>query len=1110
MKLHNNYGLQFDFLENGAIKCILANNIRIGLRDANPFSLFGTSIYIRERNAPIRFEMIFGSGANSFYTFENNCYYAKGYWSTIEYLICLQLHNDDNAWLWTIELKNNASSSTQFDIIFIQDVGLKQISTGPVNEYYVSQYIERLILKDPQFGDVVCCRQNMKEQSGNPWLMAACENGSASATTDGINIYGSNFRKSKTPVALELDSLPGECAGESSVIALQTKAFDFKHTNTHSIRFVFKFTHDHPLATSQDDLSILPELFTQFNFIPPISTKWKKGSQNIFSQSNFFPADDLQEKNLTELFGSEMRFPEYYDGKLISFFYDQNRHVVLSKKEELTYRPHGHIIQSNVKLEQNDNIVSLTTWMFGIFNSHLKQGNTNFNTLLSINSSQYNLFPETGQRIFVEHKNKLYQLGIPSAYEMGQNFARWIYKHNGSTYQITTCASADIPVVNFDFKILSGSPVNTIITLNLDELNGWKVIQGKTPYEIIFVPASESLLAKNYPKAQYRMVLKKTNSSEIIIDNGKIVGIDANYSDLFMVVKSTNTVNLNINFICELNKNFNSNIISNYQFQVNSNSAIAFRKKTGLDITLSGTSKEIDILNEIIPWFESNALIHYLTPYGLEQFGGAAWGTRDISQGPIELLLSLGKYDEVKKILLTIFSNQKNDGWWPQWWMFDKYKNIRANEAHGDIGYWCIIALSNYVLNSGDFDILNTPLPYYTENVNDDITTTPLIEHLDRLIDRIIKSFIPGTSLVPFGGGDWNDSLQPVNSDLAKRLVSSWTVEMNYQAFVLVEKVYSQMGLEEKSLKLKEVCKRIKIDFNNHLIKEGIVAGYGLLENNNTFSLLIHPSDKVTGVQYSILPMNRGILSGIFNADQAENHQQIIKKILLGPDGARLMDKPLKYTGGLQNIFQRAESSTFFGREIGLMYVHEHIRYAESLAITGKAKEFAHALLQAIPISYSNVVKQADVRQSNCYYSSSDVILKNRYEADNNYSNIINGKYKLYGGWRVYSSGPGIFTGIIISRLLGFRFSTDYIVIDPVLPEEYDGLKATFAFNGIPLNVNYYVKKNNFSPFYIKINNIEPPFIYEENKYRKGGIKIENTIFLDLLNKTNNKIDIYL
>ena len=34
----------------------------------------------------------------------------------------------------------------------------------------------------------------------------------------------------------------------------------------------------------------------------------------------------------------------------------------------------------------------------------------------------------------------------------------------------------------------------------------------------------------------------------------------------------------------------------------------------------------------------------------------------------------------------------------------------------------------------------------------------------------------------------------------------------------------------------------------------------------------------------------------------------------------------------IYKIFRRAESAAFFGREIGLMYVHAHLRYGEALA----------------------------------------------------------------------------------------------------------------------------------------------------------------------------------
>lgn len=948
--------------------------------------------------------------------------------------------------------------------------------------------------------------------TGNPWLIAACKNGAASATTDGLYVYGKSYRKTKIPLALELDSFPGECAAESSVIAFQSKPFVFSSASTQQISFVFKFMPDHPSATSSNDLAILPGLFKQFIFKYPTTSNWEKGKHNLFSNSDFFPSQDLNESEINHFFSIEKRFPEFNHGKLLSFFYDKAKHVVLGEKDILAYRPHGHILQSNIKLHQDDNIVSLTTWSFGVFNSHLKQGNTNFNALLSINTSQFNLIPETGQRIFVEINNRYYLLGVPSAYEMGLNFARWIYKLDNNIFQITTWASPNKPIVHFDFKVLSGNSVNLIVSYNLDDQNAWHAEISENSHSITFKPHTESLLSKTYPKARYQLNINKSNYSEVKIGNGNYIGTDNAYSHKFIVIKSDKTKQLTLSFICELHEAIGpyTLISPEFEFQSDLNDALAFRKNSGLEISLTGKSEKIKILNEIIPWFESNALIHYLTPYGLEQFGGAAWGTRDVSQGPIELLLSFGKYEEVKKILIIIFSNQNPDGWWPQWWMFDRYKTIRAHEAHGDIAYWCIIALSNYILNSGDLDILYAQLPYYTEKNDDNLEVTPLIEHVERLINRIVKSFIPGTALVPFGGGDWNDSLQPVNSQLAHRLVSSWTVEMNYQAFKLFEKVYRLIGLTDKAIALGEINTKIKTDFNKYLVSDGVVAGYGHFENDNTFTLLLHPSDRKTCVNYSILPMNRGILCRIFDSKHALNHQNIITKHLLGPDGARLMDKPLRYSGGLQKIFQRAESSTFFGREIGLMYTHEHIRYAETLALTGKADELILALLQTIPINYSNIVIQGDIRQSNCYYSSSDVLFKNRYEADNLYPEVIKGNINLHGGWRVYSSGPGIFIGIIINRLLGFRFSNEFVVIDPVIPKEFNGLKVNFKFNNIPFNVAYHVTKSTFSPHSLKVNHLEPPFTYEENPYRKGGVMIERKIFFELLNDKENLIEVYL
>jgi 1,2-beta-oligoglucan phosphorylase len=192
------------------------------------------------------------------------------------------------------------------------------------------------------------------------------------------------------------------------------------------------------------------------------------------------------------------------------------------------------------------------------------------------------------------------------------------------------------------------------------------------------------------------------------------------------------------------------------------------------------------------------------------------------------------------------------------------------------------------------------------------------------------------------------------------------------------------------------------------------------------------------------------------------------------------------------------------------MYVHEHIRYAESLARTGKADAFVKALRQAIPVGYRNIVTCGDIRQANCYYSSSDVHFRNRYEADDRYDEISSGKLTLRGGWRVYSSGPGIFIGIIVTRLLGLRVEYDNVIIDPVMPLSFDGLSVSMDFLDHQVTFNFEVKTGNFSPKSISINGNDVAFTLEENKYRRGGAVIPVAEFLEKMDQKVNLINLVL
>ncbi|MDY0252792.1 MAG: hypothetical protein RBR30_00120 [Tenuifilaceae bacterium] len=1107
MEIKNSLGLNFHFLNNGAVRSIEVDPIRISLKKNTPFSKSGANIYLRKKRKPFEYTALTGPESNSVFGFVKNKFIAKGSWNGIEYLCILHLSTKSLSWQWSVEITNTSSNNAELDIFYVQDVGLKTQSDGLVNEYYVSQYIERLILEDHKYGKVVCCRQNMNESNGHPWLMVACKDGAVSACTDGMQFCGKTYRATRIPEGLANQILGGEYAGESSIIALQTQPINLKPGKTNRTVFFAKYLANHPKATSSEDLKLLPSLMMEFDDdnTTSINPDGKFQPKNIFNTSPILLADDLTDEELTHFFGKGRAHLEVIKDQTLSFFSDDKNHIVLKAKELMVDRPHGHIMQAKTGLVPDENIMSTNTFAYGVFNSHLTQGNTNFNILLSVCSSQFNTAIETGQRIFVRIDGKSYLLGVPSAYEIGLNHSRWIYKFGSQTFQVRSWTSKTAPQVNLDFKVIQGDKVDLLITHHFDEANGWQVSTGLSGREFIVKPKTESLIASKFPNAQFRIIVQDPTAEFKIYEDDQI-------SNSFFALDVKKTSTFCMSFLGEVRTASKPIEIrdTDDQWLKDCNDARLEWQKLSLNLSLLGKQKDIAAINEIIPWYGMNALTHYLTPYGLEQFGGAAWGTRDVSQGPIDLLLNLEKYEEVKQVLRVIFSNQNPDGGWPQWWMFDSYKSIRAHEAHGDIIYWCIIALSNYIKITGDIKILDEVIPYYSEKPSLEVEKTPLSEHVDRLIKMIVGSFIPGTSLVPFGGGDWNDSLQPVNEELAQRMISSWTVEMSYQAFSQYQKVYELVGDQTKATELKEICGRIKTDFNNHLIKDGIVAGYGLVEKDNTISVLLHPSDKTTRIQYSVLPMNRGIISGIFTKDQAQHHQVLVEQHLKGPDGARLMNRPLKYQGGIQKIFQRAESSTFFGREVGLMYVHEHIRYAESLAIMGKAEAFIKALRQAIPVDYREIVPCGDIRQSNCYYSSSDVVFKSRYDADERYEQVKEGKLTLRGGWRVYSSGPGIYIGLVISRLLGLRAEYGNIIIDPVLPKSFNGFSAGMNFMGKSVEIVYHVKSREYGPNSILINGRPVSFSIEENPYREGGALIPKANFLEQLNEGKNEIAIYL
>jgi putative lysine transport system substrate-binding protein len=101
------------------------------------------------------------------------------------------------------------------------------------------------------------------------------------------------------------------------------------------------------------------------------------------------------------------------------------------------------------------------------------------------------------------------------------------------------------------------------------------------------------------------------------------------------------------------------------------------------------------------------------------------------------------------------------------------------------------------------------------------------------------------------------------------------------------------------------------------------------------------------------------------------------------------------------------------------------------------------ALMMIHPIHLHETLKHALPRQRNAYFSSSDGAFKDRYQAKKHFDLLREGKVDVKGGWRIYSSGPGILIHQMITNTYGIKRHHMISSIQPNLPKNLNGLKVT-------------------------------------------------------------------
>jgi cellobiose phosphorylase len=1078
-------GLVAHLNANGSLRRLEHGQIVLNLFPGSEVEGGPTNIYLRRRGAEPLWTPLLGPRSPLAFHLDGSGSYAAGEWERVRVTVSLRLAAAAPAWFWHVALENLAPGEVTLDLVYAQDVALAHYGAIRMNEYYVSQYLDHAPLDHPRHGTAVAVRQNLPMDGRHPWALIGALAQAASFATDALQVHGLATRAGESPAGLAGAGLPGaRRQHEHAMVALQDAPVHLGPGKSVLRGFFGWFEPDHPAATSDADLAVvdralaLPEASAS-----PGPAPGTRPTATLFSTAPMLQCRDLTDAEIASVWGKELRHVEREDGRLLSFFTDAATHVALRAKELRVLRPHGHLIRTGDGLTPDEASLTTTVWMAGVFNSLLTQGHVGINRLLSTTRSYLSLQRAHGQRMFVELDGRWHLLDVPSAWEITATAARWLYAHAGGVIEVRVAAAPDRHAIDVTVTVRDGAPARFLVSSHV-ALNGDDGVEPvpvrltRDGVGLVLRAVPDSDVGRRFPDGTFRIdpppgtVVDQVGGDELLFAD------EASRDQPYVVIVTSAASTASFRITGEL-------------VRTPPVAATTVRSTRLEGPAASALARDVARLDEILPWYVHDALIHYLGPRGLEQFSGGGWGTRDVCQGPVELLLALDLGAPVRDLLLRVFANQNSDGDWPQWFMFfARERGIRPAESHGDIVFWPLLALGRYVLATADAAILDAVVPFFEAAGDDRAERATVWRHVERAFTLIDARMIPGTRLVAFGHGDWDDSLQPADPSMRDRLCSSWTVTLHHQTLTTLASALRSIGRGAEAAALETRAAAVRDDFARRLIPDGTLPGFAYFREDGQVDYLLHPRDRETGIRYRLLPMIHAVIADMLTPAQATSHVAIIREHLLGADGARLFDRPPTYRGGPQRHFQRAESSTFFGREIGLMYTHAHLRYAEAMARLGDADALFEALRRVSPIALSTVVPTALPRQANCYYSSSDAVVADRYEAAARYDDVRAGRVGYEGGWRVYSSGAGIAVRLVHECFLGLQRGREVLGVDPVVPKALDGLRVETTLDGHAVRVLYRVAAAGYGPIAMALNGAPLPMTRAVNPYRTAGVTV--------------------
>ena len=449
--------LTLAFSQHNVLQTIKSGSVMLNQFETPEWEQALSNIYLRVKqgNEIIATPLVFfGDNAETFRTEAGNIVW-KTENETFRATVTFSLAANESIAFLTTDVENLQPSDLTFDLIYGQDLGLADEGAVKTNEAYASQYLDQQVFNTEAAGYTICARQNLPGSTGNPSIQVGSLSPVVSFSTDGIQFFGKSYKFTNQPEALIKPTLDNvKYQYEMAYAALQSADITLKSGDTSSTVFYMTFK-PHREKSNVSEAESVEHIAAHYE--APAKDKAVSVSAPEFDLcgQSVLAGSPLSSDEVTEFFGTGRRFAEEKNGVLLSFFHGDSQYVTLQEKELYLERSTGHMVSSGNNQNFTNAVLSSTHGMYGVFNSHLVLGNTSFNKLLGVDRTFLNPFKSTGQRIWVKVEGEYKVLTMPSAFEAGANFSRWVYKINGGYLQVRCFSACESTAVQMDIETIN-------------------------------------------------------------------------------------------------------------------------------------------------------------------------------------------------------------------------------------------------------------------------------------------------------------------------------------------------------------------------------------------------------------------------------------------------------------------------------------------------------------------------------------------------------------------------------------------------------------------------------------------------------------------------------